>query len=310
MLFPSRMRRPRRLTPGARWFVTVRCARSQFRLTPDIDRTELFKFFLAKALKRCDGVRLHAAVQMSNHFHLVLTDERSQLADLMEYLDGQLARALNAVDQVRGQVLERRYSAIEIVDDEALANRIVYTVTNPPAAGLVRSHRDWPGLVAWCGGQAVTLPCARFHWKRYRRAFDRAMRLGDEVPSREDFTERVELHLDTDDTLDLEDVRAAIHQREDRLARDRSGDVLGVETVLATDPLHEPERTKRGPAPLCHASTRDAWMAFRDGWRWFVMTYREASAAFRKGRLGTYFPEHTFRPRLPLRWPVEAAAAA
>ena len=305
----SSMRRPRRLTPGARWFVTVRCARSQFRLLPDDERTELFKFLLAKALARCPGVAFHAAAQMSNHFHLVLTDHDSELANLMEYFDGQLARALNAVDRVRGQVFERRYSAIEIVDDDALLDRIVYAITNPVAAGLVRTYHDWPGLDGWFG-KAEVLPCACFRWRAHRRAVDDASRLGQPRPSREDFTDRVDLVFTATDAVDVERVRNAILNREERIADAHSGDVLGARAVLEVDPFDSPRRSKRGPMPLCHASTRETWMAFRDGWRRFVGAYREASQAFRRGAVSAWFPAHTFRPMAPLKWPLTRDAAA
>ena len=61
------MPRPRRVVPGARWFITVRCARAQFRLRPDADRTQIFEFILAKALERTSGLEPHAAVQMLDH---------------------------------------------------------------------------------------------------------------------------------------------------------------------------------------------------------------------------------------------------
>ena len=76
---------------------------------------------------------------MSNHVHLVVTDRLGELATFMEYFDGQLGRALNGIDEIRGQVFERRYAATEIVDDDAMAKQIVYAVTNPVAANLVRS---------------------------------------------------------------------------------------------------------------------------------------------------------------------------
>ena len=60
---------------------------------------------------------------------------------------GTFAKALNEMDRVRGQVYERRYSAIEILDDDALVDRIVYTLTNPAAADLVAEVEARPGLI-------------------------------------------------------------------------------------------------------------------------------------------------------------------
>ena len=59
------------------------------------------------------------------------------------------------------------------------------------------------------------------------------------------------------------------------------------------------EHPKRSPMPLCHASTGDLWLAFREGWRRFVGAYRAASAAFREGAFGTVLPDFCFRPWTP-----------
>ncbi len=294
------MRRPRRVAPKARWFIPVRCARAAFRLTTDQERTNAFKFTLAQALEHAQGIRISAAVQLSNHYHLVLTDQRAELATFMEYLNGQLAKALNRIDRTRGQVFERRYAATEIVDDDAFADRIVYAITNPVAANLVRTHLDWPGLVAWFGSVDGPIPCTRFRGRDFRRATEAAKRLGDPPPIAELFTDRADLHLVPADGVDRIKVRHDIRHRENRLDQERVGRVLGVQKVLEADPFDAPTHPKRSPMPLCHASTKQMWFDYRAHWRAFVHAYREASAAFRAGALAAVFPEHAFRPPLPL----------
>ena len=246
---------------------------------------------------------------MSNHIHIVVTDHRAELATFMEYLDGQLARAINRLDRVRGQVFERRYSAIEIIDDQALADRIVYTITNPVAANLVHSHSDWPGLLSWFGSVDGPIVCTRFRDRDFRRAAEAAKRLGDDAPRREDFTDSAQLRFVPADGVDRSAVRAAIRERERALEEQRSGSVLGVPAVLDADTFDAPDRPKRSPMPLCHAATRERWLDYRAHWRAFVHAYRRASAAFRAGALAVVFPEHAFRPPLPLRLEARLAAA-
>ena len=103
---------------------------------------------MARALERCRGVELGCVMQMGNHMHLVLQDNAGELARLMEYFIGNLARDLNRLDGERGPVFERRYTPIEIVDEDAIVERIGYTMANPAKANLVDTHRQWPGL---CG---------------------------------------------------------------------------------------------------------------------------------------------------------------
>jgi REP element-mobilizing transposase RayT len=297
------MRRPRRLQPGARWFVTVRCARAQFRLRPDTQRLHALGLFLGRALAAHTGVHLHAVIQMSNHLHLVLTDTQSELDRFMERFLGPLAKALNAIDGVSGQVFERRYAATEILDDGALVDRLAYAVTNPGAADLVARVEDWPGLCLWPGGQEEA------SFQRFRKpAHDRAVRAagGDaSAVRREDFLEivRVELALpELDSGRDVRgEVSRVVRHRLGELAEKRGGKrVLGARKVLAQKVWDAPERPKRSPMPLCHASSLELWVAFRDAWRDFVRSFREASALFRAGFLHVRFPEWSFRPSLPI----------
>lgn len=268
------VRPPRRLAPNTVWFVTARCARAQFRLRPDPDRVEAFGLALGRALEVHPSVRLFAAVQMSNHLHLVVEDGEGVLDRFMCQFLGPLARVVNDLDETSGQVYERRYSAIEILDDTALLDRIAYTIANPVAAGLVARVEAWPGLVV---GPGFT------EERRFERR-GRELRVAVDVPCPRDW------------------VRTAVRDREKRIQEERGGrPVLGRAKVLAQSVFESPEHPKRGPAPLCLASCRELREVFRAKWRAFVDAYRAASAAFRGGALEVPFPDWSFRPSLPLR---------
>lgn len=295
------MRRLRRQRPGAQWFVSVRCARAQFRLRPDETRTETIAYFLGAALERFPEVRLVAVLAMSNHLHLCLIDGAGQLADFMCYLLGPMAREFNEMDGVRGQFFDRRYSATEIVDDDAMLDRIVYTVANPVASSLVATVKDWTGLCLWQRG-VTTREASRFRKRAYERAVVRA-RDGKQV-AREDYVQRVQINVtplavegrDIDAELD-----AAIADRVKSLGAQRGRRrVLGMAGVLARSVFAAPAAPKRSPMPVCHASSPERWLAFRAGWRRLVASYRAASELFRSGDLTVPFPEYTFRPPTPL----------
>ncbi len=231
---------------------------------------------LARALKAHPDVRLFAAVQMSNHLHLVVEDGGGVLDRFMCLFLGALARAVNTADETSGPVHQRRYSAIEILDDEALLDRIVYTLTNPVAANLVARVEEWPGLVLGPG-----------------------MVESRKVPDARRAREWVELA--TSRSVDPEEVRARVRQREEALAAARGGrGVLGRRRVVSMSPFAAPEQPKRSPAPVCHASCGELRRAFLGSWRAFVDAYRRASAAFRGGALDVQFPDWSFRPSLPL----------
>ena len=280
------MRRLRRLGPGRLWEVTVRCHHSRFRLLPTIKRREKVGFWLAKAAAGSPGIEIFAVVVMSNHLHIVLRDGASELSSFMQTFLGGLAREINALDGRWGSVFERRFAAIEILDDTKLAERVAYTVCNPVEAGLVSRWKSWPGLLEWKPGLKS--------FSRFRsRAFERRRAVDSEADP-EDFTERVELRI-----VGLAEAEPAVEERERRLRAGMSG-CMGVRKVLAQDPMGRPVKSKRSPMPLCHAGDRDARAEYRLGWMEFTASFREASARFRAGVLEAVFPRWSFRPALPL----------
>ena len=222
---------------------------------------------------------------MSNHIHFIIRDNAGQLAKLMEYFVGNLARDLNRLDGERGQVFERRYTPIEIVDEGAVLDRLAYTMANPARANLVETHRQWPGL---CG---------------VGRALDGAV-FTRPVLSRTDTATPGQAEQATLRATDLTDPAAAAAAVEaaEREARDARGarGVLGAKAALEVHPRSRPKTSKRSRRPLCHASSPELWQAFRDGWERFVERYRVASAAFLRGSLGVPFPAHSFRPHSPV----------
>jgi hypothetical protein len=72
--------------------------------------------------------------------------------------------------------------------------------------------------------------------------------------------------------------------------------------LLATDPEHRPETTKRSPKPVCHAATREERKKYRQLRREFVSAYLAASEKVRKGVVSAFklFPPGSFLPVLGL----------
>ena len=55
----------------------------------------------------------------------------------MRYFESNLAKAVNQIRNRTGTVFHRRYSAEQILDDNALVDRVLYIVMNPVRAGDV-----------------------------------------------------------------------------------------------------------------------------------------------------------------------------
>lgn len=136
---------PRRVLPNRTYLVTRRCSERRFFLRPDSVVTAIFEYLLAIACQR-HGVQLHAFVCMSNHYHLVLTDVQGTLPAFEQYLNSLLARAINRV-RGREEALWNRdsYNAVELLDDDVVFEKLVYTLANPVRAGLVGRATSWEG---------------------------------------------------------------------------------------------------------------------------------------------------------------------
>jgi hypothetical protein len=74
---------------------------------------------------------------------------------------------------------------------------------------------------------------------------------------------------------------------------------LGPDAVLAQDPLRQPKKTKKPPAPAFHAASkavrRELWKAYA----LFVAAYRDAAEKLKAGIRDVVFPRGSFPPALP-----------
>ena len=153
--------RARPLHPGSSYKVTKRCLERRLFLAPGRNPDELISFIgycLAYTAEKY-GVQVHAAVMMSNHYHVDLTDPHGELAPWKQLFNSMLARGLNALRgrfdsfwSGDGPCDTRRPN-----DDDTLAD-LVYTLTNPVKAGLVKWSRLWPGFstAGWRFGETRT----------------------------------------------------------------------------------------------------------------------------------------------------------
>ncbi|MFH2007045.1 MAG: transposase [bacterium] len=142
------MSRPRQIVPGTTVLVTRRCTQRQFLLRPSRRVSQVFLYCLAHAAAEY-GIMVHAFTVLSNHFHLVLTDPHGRLPEFMHWLDGYVARALNAHHgRWENFWAPGSYSHVVLETPDDVLDKMVYTLVNPVAAGLVPRAAKWPGLTS------------------------------------------------------------------------------------------------------------------------------------------------------------------
>ncbi len=139
------MSRPRQILPGSTYLVTRRTLRRHFLLRPDTEMRELLTYTLATSAERY-GVAVHAFCAMSTHVHLVVTDTRGELPDFLANFHRITALGTKVLRKWEGSTWDHRQtSLVRLTTQEAIIDKIGYTLANPVASGLVRYARDWPG---------------------------------------------------------------------------------------------------------------------------------------------------------------------
>jgi hypothetical protein len=72
---------------------------------------------------------------------------------------------------------------------------------------------------------------------------------------------------------------------------------LGVRRILSANPFDKSTETKRSPQPLCHSSSAELALEYKEKFRAFTAAYRALSQRFRKGEQ-VEFPFGAFPPPL------------
>ncbi len=317
LLSPTLMGRPlRRQVPGQYYQFTTRCHQARCFLRPDDETNQAVLEWLTRAQLLYPELRILSVCVMSNHLHMVVHDQVGLLSNWASYFLGNLSRAINRIRGRSGTFYQRRYSAEPILDDEALIDRLVYTVANPVKAGLCSRVDQWPGIVLFArGSRREEIPVSWIDRNQQRRARKRAQRRGDAKPESEEY--RVQqilvIHPLLDATTDAGESRAAaaIEARETELGLERRNAglrPLGRAKILAQSWHAAPKAPKHEPRPLCHSASLALREAFREGYRTFVELFREASERLRDGDLQVSFPDWSFPPGRPLVRPMLAGS--
>ena len=306
-------RRLRFIPPGGYLVeVTNRTIQGRFLLRPGRQLNELLIGVLGRA-QRLFGVRIHAFIVLSNHYHLLISvDSALQMAQFMGYFQSNLAREAGRLHNWRGPFWHRRYQHVLVSDEEAAqVERLHYILSNSCKENLVSSPLQWPGassIRALLFGEEV-----RGIWiDRTRKR--RSSRQGRSGVSRFRKNESVEVSpLPCWKRLDRETrrlrarelvtrVEAETNQRH-RIENTRP---LGASRILGLDPHDKPTSSKSSSAPLFHCVSKQVRSALREAYGLFCSTFHQAADRMRSMDSPFEFPEGAFPPALPFQHPIRA----
>ena len=276
------MTAPRRVLPRRTYLLTRRCLERRFYLRPDPTVSQIFEYLLAIACQRFD-IHLHAYVMMSNHYHLVVTDQSGNLPSFQQYLNSLLARAINQYRSHWGQFWDREsYNAVELLEDDAILNKIAYTELNPVRAGLVGQP------TAWAGPTSATL-----HFG-HKRLIQRPQ--GFFSPT---MPETITLELVVPATITKQ--RAQTHRDHvfadaRQAAKSTQSRPLGMRQVLQRHWAHSPTtpEPRRQLRPRFASRCTDLRVRALKAYRRWLDAYRLALERFKAGERTVQFPAGTF----------------
>lgn len=130
-------------------------------------------------------------------------------------------------------------------------------------------------------------------------------------PDLNDFASEELLELDplpcwAAEGLSKTDIRRRVAEMVDTIIRDAAAEHQAAgtrpsspEVFRRVHPHERPKTTKRSPAPLVHAATREVRQLFREAYAIFLEAYQDAAALLRTGASRVKFPEGSFPPGLP-----------
>ena len=134
-------RPPRSQIPGGIYHVTTRGVR---RLPIFLDRKDRRRFLriIAAVVEEFRWI-CHAYCLMTNHYHLLVTTPKPNIARGMERLNGLYAQGYNHKHEEVGHVFHRRYHSPLVESEAHLLETVRYIVRNPVRAGICPHPGDW-----------------------------------------------------------------------------------------------------------------------------------------------------------------------
>ena len=264
-------------------------------------------------------VRIHAAVALSNHYHLILTpDDLEQLANFMEFVNGNIPGEAKRIVDWKGAFWADRYHMVPISPEpQAQLDRLRYVLSHSVKENLVAHVSEWDGL--HCAEALIDgKPLAGMWYARseqyeaQRQAARKAARRGTAVEeiSRGAFMQPYELklaplpcwqHLSPATVRKRVAEMVAEIEASAAVMREELGtEPVGMDEIRKQSALSRPVRSKQSQRPMCHAASQEMRERFKEAYRGFVAMFREASRLLKLGRVTeATFPKGSFPPHLP-----------
>ena len=275
------MTQPRRNLPGETTMLTRRTTGQKFFLRPDEFINGVLGFEIGKAASN-HGQTIHAAIGMSNHCHIGVTDTTGDRSAFMHEAMGGIAKARNDDLNRRGYFWSAgQFGNCRLLDRKSIERKLVYIWTNPVQAGLVESVEEWPGfkILPRHWGKTIEIPCPdRYYGRR--------------TPDKVEITPQPPPGYDD---MSLEEVRQHFQELLETKEKElqevhKNRDVKGRQGVIATNPFDTPtvREPERGINPRFSSTCSDLLAEAIQRRRDFLETYESRRQRWLNGQPVTF----------------------
>jgi len=274
--------------------ITRRTSERRFFMRPSKEVNGAIEYCLARAVKRA-GVTLHAAVFLSNHYHIIVTDPSANVPVFAEELNKLVARCLNCrygrFENFWAGSTQTSY--VELTAPEDVLAKCCYTLLNPVEAGLVKSWRDWPGLVVVGPGKRKAKRPDFF----FRDDLD-----GGALPPKQEYTVHAPpIAESAGPSMGLLYDMVRELQKQIVAQRKRAGlGFLGAKRIRQQTIWDSPDFREPRFETAPRVASRDKWRRIEAlrGHKGFVNEHREALAAWQDRKRDAVFPPGTYLMRV------------
>jgi putative transposase len=260
-------------------FITNRTEHEMFMMHPSNKTKHIILTWLGRALQKNTGIRVYAFIFLSNHYHMLLKDEKGELAEFMSYFQGNVALNINKKLGRKGNFWSRRYHDLLLGGTEEFWNRYCYIACNAVKAGLVSSASMWPGensLKYVLSNKKIKVSALR------QSDYGEASRFGKKV-DKKDFEENIEFELAIPPDFEgkpheelVEYVKALVEVGENKYKKERCGKpFLGLAKIMKQTPQDIPKKVARKNRENIFCLDKKKLKKFKAIYANFVKEYRE-----------------------------------
>jgi putative transposase len=131
------------LNPARTFFTTTKTSMGRRLLQSERNAEVLIDVLRSLVAER--KFTLHDFVIMPDHLHLLLTVEREMTVEkAMQLIKGRFSHRLSYEYGHKGEVWQRGFSEMQVMNGESMAQHREYIAMNPVKAGLVDSPEKYP----------------------------------------------------------------------------------------------------------------------------------------------------------------------